>query len=145
MVDGNRHRRHRRQLSASSFCALHSIRHSCCTEILAQRMGAPHEEFPRFHCVHGKVAYSPTSSQALVFLCAPDREAKSPMHRSSAGLDWGQREVGVREVGGKEGGRRAFMARRDYVIERWGVVKGLMNGRRRNGGWSGMIIENPAE
>jgi hypothetical protein len=37
------------------------------------------------------------------------------------------------------------MVGRDYVIERWGVVKGLMNRRRGNGGQSGMIMENPAE
>jgi hypothetical protein len=46
---------------------------------------------------------------------------------------------------GERGGRRAFMTRRDCVVRRWGVVEGLMNGRRRNGGRSGMIIENPAE
>jgi len=37
------------------------------------------------------------------------------------------------------------MAGRDYVIRLQGAVEDLMNGRRRNGGRSGMIIENPAE
>src|SRR6267142_6987798 len=51
--------------------------------------------------------------------------------------------VGVAGSMGERGGRGAFMARRDYVGRRWGVVEGLMNGRRRNGGRSGMISENP--
>jgi hypothetical protein len=46
---------------------------------------------------------------------------------------------------GESGGWRAFMARRNQIIRRWGVVEELRNGSRRDGGRNGMIIENPAE
>jgi hypothetical protein len=36
------------------------------------------------------------------------------------------------------------MVRRNYDM-RWGVVEELRGGRRRNGGRSRMVIENPAE